>query len=174
MHPKAETEGAAPKNAGELEDLLAKSTRQGLSTAGRETVGVGELMALTDNGRTPIVCVAHESANAVPGRTTVDLNADHIGQQVVVLFENGDRERPIVIGVLHSDRTVVPQELMAAVDFSIDGERLIVSARRELVLQCGKSSITLQRDGTVRITGERIVSRATGANRVQGGSVELN
>src|SRR5689334_2565234 len=136
MESKAEPQSTTFKDPAELQNLLAKSPHQSLST-GRDVVAVGELLALMDGGRTPIVSLSKESAHGISGRTTVDLHADHIGQQVVMLLENGDHERPIVIGVLHVDLTIVPQELMAAVDLSIDGERLIVSAQRELILQCG-------------------------------------
>ena len=164
----------ATLSASGFEDLLAKSTQQDDANIGRHAVAVGELLALLDNGHTPLVAVDAGSAAASRGRTTVDLHGDHVGQQVVVLFEDGDRQRPIVVGVLRTDRTEAPPELVGDVDVSADGERMIVSARRELVLRCGKASITLRRDGTVHIVGERILSRATGPNRVQGGSVQLN
>ena len=93
---------------------------------------------------------------------------------MLVLFENGDAHRPIVVGVVRVDRTGAPKPLSGDVEVSADGARMIINARRELVLQCGKASITLQQDGTVRIVGERILSRANGPNRVQGGSVLLN
>ena len=158
-----------------LEDLLAKSTRQGDSSVVGPGAAVGELVALADGGRTPVIAMDSAAGrSAMVGRTAVDLHADHIGAAVVLVFEAGDRLRPIVVGVLRSDRTSTPPELAGTVDVSSDGERMIVRARRELVLQCGKASLTLQQDGTIRIVGERILSRATGPNRVQGGSIELN
>ncbi len=157
----------------ELDDLLARSRQRETPAAHRESVGVGELLALMDNGRTAIVTI-NQDGDAARSRTTIDLHADHIGQQVVLLFEDGDRDRPIVVGVVRAERSMVPSELTGHVDVAADGERMVVSARRELVLQCGKASITLQQDGTVRIVGERILSRATGPNRVQGGSIQLN
>jgi len=156
----------------ELDELLEKSTQPAAAKTTPDGAAIAELLALVDNGHTPIVAVNSEGA-ALRGRTTVDLNRDDIGQKVVVLFD-GDRQRPIVVGVLRTERTVAPTQLLGDVEVSPDGERMIVSARRELVLRCGKASITLRRDGTVHIDGERIVSRAKGPNRVQGGSVQLN
>jgi len=163
----------AAVSKGGLDDLLAKPTQQADAKVGWDGAAVGELLALLDNGRTPVV-VMNGGAVAARGRTTIDLHGDDVGQQVVVLFEDGDRQRPIVVGVLRTDRTAAPPELAGDVDVSTDGERMIVNARRELVLRCGKASITLRQDGTVHIVGERILSRATGPNRVQGGSVQLN
>jgi hypothetical protein len=164
------------KSATGLEHLLAKSTRPAdPMSAAAPSAALGELVALTDGGRTPLI--AFESDAQVPaliGRTTIDLHADHIGSTVVLLFEAGDPQRPIIVGILRDGRTSVAPELSGTVEISADGERMTVAAHRELVLQCGKASLTLQQDGTIRIVGERILSRATGPNRVQGGSIELN
>jgi hypothetical protein len=170
----AQAETAPAADVSELEDLLTKSAQHGAASVGRDAASVGELLALLNNGHTPVVALKGHDAIAVRGRTTIDLHSDHIGQQVVLLFEDGDQQRPIVVGVVRTDRTAVPPELAGNVDVTADGERMIVSAHRELVLECGKASITLQQDGTVRIVGERILSRSTGPNRVQGGSVQLN
>ncbi|MGV8750478.1 DUF6484 domain-containing protein, partial [Pseudomonas aeruginosa] len=56
----------------------------------------------------------------------------------------------------------------------LDGERLEFSAEREIVLRCGKASITLTRAGKVIIHGAYLSSRSTGVNRIKGGSVQIN
>ena len=55
-----------------------------------------------------------------------------------------------------------------------DGERLVVDARDQLVLRCGKASITLTKAGKVLIQGTYLSSRSSGVNRIKGGSVQLN
>jgi hypothetical protein len=60
------------------------------------------------------------------------------------------------------------------VDVEADGQRMIVSAQQQLVLRCGKASITLTKAGKVLIEGSYVLSRSTGVNRVKGGSVQLN
>ena len=55
-----------------------------------------------------------------------------------------------------------------------DGERIVLSAEKEIVLQCGEASITLTRAGKIIIRGAYVSSRSTGVNRIQGGSVEIN
>jgi hypothetical protein len=52
--------------------------------------------------------------------------------------------------------------------------RMVVSAKEQMVLQCGKASITLTKAGKVLIQGSYVSSRSTGVNRVKGGSVHLN
>ena len=56
----------------------------------------------------------------------------------------------------------------------VDGERLVFTAEREIVLRCGNASITLTRAGKVLITGEYVLTRARGVNRIRGGSVQIN
>jgi hypothetical protein len=55
-----------------------------------------------------------------------------------------------------------------------DSERLVLTAEREIVLQCGSASITLTRAGKIIIRGEYVVTRAAGVNRILGGSVQIN
>ena len=47
-------------------------------------------------------------------------------------------------------------------------------ARKEIVLKCGKSSITMTRAGKVIIRGTYISTKSSGANRIKGGSVQIN
>jgi hypothetical protein len=171
--PATEADAPIGQTTG-LDNLLARSTQHARPTFESGAAVVRELLALLDNGRTALIAAAPGENVAVRGRTTIDLGRDDVGQQVLALFENGDPQRPVVVGVLRVDRTIAPTSLSDNVEVSADGERMIVNAQRELVLRCGKASISLQQDGTVRIVGERILSRATGPNRVQGGSVLLN
>jgi hypothetical protein len=60
------------------------------------------------------------------------------------------------------------------VEVSADRERLVLVAGKEIVLRCGAASITLLMDGTVLIKGTRLVSSATGLNRIRGAAVKIN
>ncbi len=51
---------------------------------------------------------------------------------------------------------------------------MIVNAKEQLVLRCGKASITLTRAGKILIKGSYVLSRSSGVNRIKGGSVQLN
>lgn len=149
-----------------------------LSRAAAPEVSVGDLVALADDGFTALVRFAGQPGTAaVRARTVLDLHGAHIGQQVVLAFEGGDVSRPIVMGVLRrpGDRPLqAPEDAAGQVQVEADGQRLLVNARQELVLQCGKASITLTRAGKVLIQGSYVSSRSTGVNRIKGGSVQLN
>lgn len=138
-------------------------------------VVIGELVALTDEGRTPLVTYAGQPDTAAQrARSVVDLHGPHIGQPVVLMFESGDPSRPIVMGVLRQRDGWPAAETPTQVQVEADGERLIVSAAEQLVLRCGKASITLTKAGKVLIQGSYVSSRSTGVNRIKGGSVQLN
>lgn len=64
--------------------------------------------------------------------------------------------------------------LGAQQEIEIDGRRMVFTAQQEIVLRCGKSSITLTRAGKIIISGEYVVSRSSGVNRIRGGSVQIN
>jgi hypothetical protein len=132
---------------------------------------VGELVAIVDEGRTPLIVAP--GVPAVKARATVDVHGTHIGSPVVLVFENGDPALPIILGVLRNDHQPLDAP-SSNLDVEADGERLVVSARQQLVLRCGKASITLTRAGKVLVQGTYISSRSSGVNRIRGGSVHLN
>lgn len=138
-------------------------------------VTVGELLALTDDGRTALVRFpAGSDQSAVPARSIVDLHGAHIGKAVVLMFENADPSCPIVMGVVRGEAPWPLEDRPGQVEVLADGERLVVSAKEQLVLRCGKASITLTKAGKVLIDGAYVSSRSSGVNRLKGGSVQLN
>lgn len=163
----------SPAGASPLASLIDKRPAA-LSPAPLPEVVIGELVALVDDGLTPLVLFPGQAGTAaLRARTVLDLHGAHIGRQVVLSFEGGDASRPVVMGVLRAagDR---PLDAPGQVQVDADGERLVVNAKQELVLQCGKASITLTKAGKVLIQGTYVSSRSSGVNRLKGGSVQLN
>ncbi|MDA7418771.1 DUF6484 domain-containing protein [Xenophilus arseniciresistens] len=157
----------------ELARLLSR--RGSAQVAALPAVVVGELVALADEGRTALVLFDGQAGSAaVRARSVVDLQGPHIGQPVTLMFERGDPALPIVTGVVRGAAGWPLAEAPAQVEVDVGGERMLVSARQQLVLRCGKASITLTRDGKVLIQGAYVSSRSTGVNHVWGGSVQLN
>jgi uncharacterized protein (DUF2345 family) len=60
------------------------------------------------------------------------------------------------------------------VEARVDGKRVVIEGKDEIVLSCGKASITLRRNGKVIIRGVQLESSAAGVNRIKGGSVQIN
>ena len=153
---------------------VKRQAASALSVAAVPSVIIGELLAIADDGKSPLVIYPGQSGTAaLRARTVLDLHGAHIGQSVVLQFEGGDPTLPIVMGVLRqTDKQ--PLEAPGNVQVDTDGARMVVSAKEQMVLQCGKASITLTKAGKVLIQGSYVSSRSTGVNRVKGGSVQLN
>ncbi len=81
------------------------------------------------------------------------------GMQVLVLTVGSSR---IIVGRVQ-DRQPPGQ-----------ADRLELSASAELVLSCGAASLTLTKAGKAILAGEYVLSRATGVNKIKGGSVQIN
>jgi hypothetical protein len=56
----------------------------------------------------------------------------------------------------------------------VDGARVRICARDEVVIQCGKASITLRRNGRIVIRGTYVATDSAGTNRIRGGQVRVN
>jgi Domain of unknown function (DUF6484) len=137
-------------------------------------VVIGVLMGFDDGGAPLVVFPGNPIEHAVPARTTASLEHDHIGAEVALLFEQGDPARPLVMGrILHPEVALGPAGTRRF-QATIDDQRLELKAEREIVLRCGKASITLTRAGKILLRGAYIFSRSTGINKIKGGSVQLN
>ncbi|MET3497969.1 DUF6484 domain-containing protein [Variovorax boronicumulans] len=156
-------------------DLIESGMQQALAVARWGGVVIGELIAIADEGRTPLVMFPGQAGTAaVRARSVVDLHGAHIGAAVVLMFEQADAGCPIVMGLLRGDEGWPLADKPAQVEVEADGARMVVSAREQMVLRCGKASITLTRAGKVLIQGSYVLSRSTGVNRVKGGAVQIN
>ena len=154
-------------------DLIAEEAAAAVVPAAG--VVIGELIGMKDAGRSPLVLYSGQHGTAaVAARSVVDLHAAHIGGKVVLMFEGGDIDKPIIMGVLRTGDAELAPELAGRVEADVDGERMIVSAREQLVLRCGKASVTLTKAGKVLIQGTYLLSRSYGVNRIKGGAVQLN
>ena len=97
---------------------------------------------------------------------------------VMLAFEENDSGRPIVVDAVcetiyaHSPALSVNRDEVDNV--RIDGQSVTFDAKKEIVLRCGKASITLTRAGKVLIRGAYLLNRSSGVNRIKGGSVQIN
>lgn len=165
--------------AAESSDLLSPLLQAPAGLPAQPTpiqgVVIGELLAMADGGTVPLVRYPGQpGSTALRARTAVDLHGAHIGAPLVLMFEQGEALRPVVLGVLR-ERTGWPlPDAPAQVEVDADGQRMVLSAREQLVLRCGKASITLTKAGKVLVEGTYVLSRSSGVNRIKGGSVQLN
>lgn len=64
--------------------------------------------------------------------------------------------------------------LPLVIEMDADGKRVRVTAKDEIVLACGKASITLRRNGRVVVRGTHVETNSEGTNRIKGGHVRVN
>jgi len=156
-------------------EIIASLANSAKQTAPIHGVLVGRLVALAEDGLTPLVSFPGQpGTTALPARSTVDLQPAHIGCELVLMFEAGRADKPIVTGLLRGTTNLPETAPAGQVEVDADGQRLLISAQEQIVLRCGKASITLTKAGKVIIQGAYISSRSTGVNRIKGGSVQLN
>jgi hypothetical protein len=128
------------------------------------------------SGRRCLVVIEGETGDGTPSapieaRTAFRLADRHVGGDVTIAFERGDRSRPIALAFLGRQKDEGEDD---GVQVDVDGDRLVLTGEREIVLRCGKASLTLTADGKVLLKGAYVVSHATGTNRIRGGSVQIN
>lgn len=67
-----------------------------------------------------------------------------------------------------------PAPRAIAFEADVDGARVRITAQDEVVIQCGKASITLRRNGRILIRGTHVETASTGTNRIKGSQVRVN
>lgn len=103
---------------------------------------------------------------------------DLVGKRVVVVFENGDADRPVIVGIVANSiaearRANIRSDSLLA-QLVVDGRKMKIAAVDEISLSCGKAQITLRKDGKVILRGTDVVSRSSGSNRLRGATVKIN
>jgi len=63
---------------------------------------------------------------------------------------------------------------MQVIEADVDGRRVRIVAKDEIVLECGQASVTLRRNGRIIIRGTYVETHSEGTNRIKGGQVRIN
>lgn len=143
-------------------------------TAKVDGVVVGFVTSLDATGAPLVAYACNDEDLPVVAKSTMAIDSDAIGREVALLFENGDVRKPVIMGLMHtaSAKSMLPP--VEELEVRMDDEWLQLEAQERIVLKCGKSSITLTRAGKVIIRGTYISTISSGANRIRGGSVQIN
>lgn len=120
--------------------------------------------------------MAARLCGAVASRLHLTSEPTHL--PVVILFEDNDPARPIVVDCLLETLPNPKQNLALDIGpdqaIRVDGKTIRFNGDEQIVLKCGKASITLTRAGKVIIRGAYLLNRSSGVNRIKGGSVQIN
>jgi hypothetical protein len=164
---------------------------------------IGELLGFNQSGE-PQVHFPRSGAEGLSAISTVAITPEHTGRQVALLFANGDFSKPVIMGLIYSplldilnnvefisetepeiennnddvfDDSKKVQNIVKQDDSNtafVDGNRVVLEGKEEIVLKCGEASITLTKAGKILIRGKYLLNRSSGVNRIMGGSVQVN
>jgi hypothetical protein len=146
-----------------------------------EGARVGRLLGLDGDG-SPLVDFDDNPAGPVAARAAVPgLSPPAVlaaAEAVVLVFENGDYQRPLIVGVISNSRHSheVPKRSAASgnIEVEIDGRTVSLEAVEQVTLRCGAASLTLRKDGRILLLGTDVTTRATRVNKIKGGAVQIN
>lgn len=99
---------------------------------------------------------------------------------VLLTFESNNLKKPIIIGCLHDTYSAAVNNQDPNIstwqdkDVYIDGEKIVIHAKEEIILKCGNSSLSLRKDGKILLKGAKVTSRASDTNKIKGSSVNIN
>ncbi|CAN7683356.1 DUF6484 domain-containing protein [Mesorhizobium sp. LjRoot246] len=133
-----------------------------------EGVVIGIFLGM-DDGVPLVVFPGNPKETALRARSLAQLSSDMIGSEVALLFQDGDPERPLIVG-----RIVEPVRPSGSPKVLQDGNRVRITADERLELRCGKATLIMEKDGRIVIRGTYLTSHASATNRIRGGSVNLN
>jgi hypothetical protein len=177
----------------------SSSSTNGLFTASQPVLAPGEIilgqLKELDGHGNPLVdydCNPDDAPQVAV--STLPVTRQQLGRQVALLFASGDLRKPVIMGFIHNPLDEL-LENFSALDNSqgnaivderrsedsahpetvkVDGRRVVIEGHEEIVFRCGESSITLTKAGKIVIRGKYLLSRASGVNRILGGSVQVN
>lgn len=150
-----------------------------------EGLRIGRIVRMDDSGCI-LVDFPGNSSGPIVARTTSSLKS-HItdqqnptGREVLLAFENNNPGLPIIVDTMYSLIEEITESATAVIEadepqeVTLDGKRMCFEAENEIVLKCGRSSITLTKAGKVLIKGDYVLSHSSGENRIRGGAVSIN
>lgn len=137
-----------------------------VAAAGDETRGSSVMVDFPSSPHGPVAARLATSATVDEINTAIAAR-----QPAVLVFENGDLLLPILVGLVRSPVTTPDATVLEA---DVDGKRVRVVGKDEIVLQCGQASITLRRNGRIVVRGTYVETHSEGTNRIKGGQVQIN
>jgi hypothetical protein len=144
---------------------------------------VGRIVGISADGVPLVECEHSDSPAEARFFATLDPATLTSGAEVLLFFDGGDLLRPIIAGVLAPRgrpilRSVETVETTVAADLPdfacVDGKRVVIRGRDEIVFSCGEASITLRRNGKVIVRGTKVESHSLGTQWVTGAVVKIN
>lgn len=162
---------------GSFEAMLAQPSRTAAANE-KDTevihgIVIGTLAGIAKSGTPEVSYPGAPSPEALQALATQPVTEEDVGRELALSFIDGNPRQPLILGFLHRPGST-QAERAEPVDVDVDGETVTLTGEQQIVLKCGKASITLTRAGKVIIKGAYLSSHSTGVNRIKGGSVQIN
>ena len=146
------------------------------------TFCIGKIIEINFKGQAFVDFEGNPYLKPILARTLLDkINKSNCNDENVLLFfQNGDPGLPIIVGLIHNafSPETTEKEISFPEDKSLnvkmDQHNVIIEANEQIILRCGKSSVTLKKDGKIIVKGTNIISRASGNQKIKGASVQIN
>lgn len=151
---------------------------------------IGAIAGIDNQGQPLVDFPENPSGQPLAAMSTMSITTAHVGRNVALLFAKGDPHSPVIMGLIHSPLhdLIVAYDAKAQSpaqetsessglkvdDITIDGKRVVLEGKEEVIIKCGEASITLTKAGKILIRGNYVLNRSSGVNRIQGGSVQVN
>jgi Domain of unknown function (DUF6484) len=182
-NPCEDSSGAAESGREIMRSVLAKPRKPAADESQGPNIYsgivIGTLAEPDEDGRPMVYYPGIPGDRPLPAILTGSPAGYQAGCEVALGFVEGNPALPIILGLIRKtaapgQSTPLETSQTRLVDVQLDGDRLTLTADREIVLKCGKSSITLTREGKVILKGAYLSTHSTGVNRIKGGSVQIN
>lgn len=163
--------------------LIEIADREQVAYQSSLSVRLGRVVRVEDSGIVFIdflgnSCGPIAARIAIGGQDSAKLKQSLGQANVLLAFENNDKQLPIIIGLVSERLEDSTESEIEAPDDSreiiIKGKRIILDSDEEVVVKCGVSKIILKKDGKVVVRGRDVISRASHGNRIRGGTVKIN
>ncbi|NBN46023.1 hypothetical protein GWJ05_09500 [Proteus sp. G2626] len=119
----------------------------------------------------------NECEKPIPALSLAPVSNSDIGKICAIQFINGNIKNPLIIGLIQqkiTTKNTKEKEINLNKMNKESNGKLYLKADKEIIIQCGKSSLTMTSDGFIQIRALYIDNYATSTNRIKGGSVQIN
>lgn len=130
------------------------------------------LVGFEESTNRVLVVPQNGSSEPVAACAATVLGPNDLGRDVAVSWVPGSQER-LVLGVIQTEIDA-DESVETSVPLIRENGRLVLRAEEEIIIESGKSRITLAPSGKLTIRGRDIFSRASRSQRIKGGSVQIN